>query len=167
MRAQLVGAHAARGAATNGGAGLRRTIGDRLGSDHCATRLRRTGRRAVDFSRSRRRADLPTLDVNQDNIDTTRPDRFADRVSGATVQVMPVDLEQQILIVLRGMKAGDRPATIGDLSRRLGVSSQVIAGCIRQMVARGSAEPSMIQVKGVQTLHGLLGQPVQPVQPVV
>ncbi len=72
---------------------------------------------------------------------------------------MPMDLEQQILKVLRGMKPGDRPATVGDLSRRLGVSSQIIIGCTRQMVHSGTAQPSMIMVKGVETMHGLLGQP--------
>jgi hypothetical protein len=72
---------------------------------------------------------------------------------------MPLDLEQQILIVLRGMKAGDGPATVGDLSRRLGATSPVIRGCIRQMVSSGSAQPSMLNIKGVETLHGLMGQP--------
>lgn len=74
---------------------------------------------------------------------------------------MPVDLEQQILKVLRGMRPGQRPATIGDLSRQLGVTSQIISGCIRRMVESGSAQPSMIPVRGVPTLHGLLGQPVE------
>jgi hypothetical protein len=72
---------------------------------------------------------------------------------------MPLDLEQHILKVLRSKKSGDRPVTIGDLSRQLGVSSPVILSCSRQMVSRGSAEPSMLLVNGVQTLHGLLGQP--------
>ncbi|MGI8527865.1 MAG: hypothetical protein ACR2KO_00160 [Geodermatophilaceae bacterium] len=75
---------------------------------------------------------------------------------------MPLDLEQQILKILRGMKSGDRPATFGDLSRRLGVSSPVIVGCTRQMVRSGVAQPAMITVKGVQELHGLLGQPSAP-----
>lgn len=72
-----------------------------------------------------------------------------------------MDLEQQILKVLRGMKAGQRPATIGDLSRQLGVTSQIISGCIRRMVESGAAQPSMIPVRGVPTLHGLLGQPAE------
>jgi hypothetical protein len=75
---------------------------------------------------------------------------------------MPLDLEQQILKILRGMKAGDRPATVGDLSRRLGVGHQVIMGCTRRMVANGTAAPSMVLVKGVSTLHGLLAQPPAP-----
>lgn len=70
-----------------------------------------------------------------------------------------MDLEQQILKVLRGMNPGDRPATVGDLSRRLGVSSQIVMGCTRQMVHNGTAQPSMVMVKGVETMHGLLGQP--------
>jgi hypothetical protein len=72
---------------------------------------------------------------------------------------MAVDLEQHILTVIRAMKPGDRPATIGDLSRRFGVNATVIAACMRQMVDSGAARPSMIDVSGVPVLHGLLPMP--------
>ena len=72
---------------------------------------------------------------------------------------MPTDLEQSILKVLRGMKAGDRPATIGDLARRLGASANLVSSCARQMVDKGLAEPSMIGGPEKRTLHGLLPQP--------
>lgn len=75
---------------------------------------------------------------------------------------MHLDLEQQILKVLRGMKSGDRPATVGDLARRLGASPQVVHGCFRQMVQNGTAKPHMVTINGVETLHGLLGQPAAP-----
>lgn len=78
---------------------------------------------------------------------------------------MPVDLEQHILVLLRGMKYGARPATVGDLSRQFGVSSQLVRSCISQMVDRGTAEPFMIMVHGVPTLHGLMGQHPAPVAP--
>ena len=72
---------------------------------------------------------------------------------------MPLDLEQHILKVLRGMSSGDRPATINDLSRALGINPPVIRDCITEMVERGTAQPSMVSIKGVSTLHGLMGQP--------
>ena len=71
---------------------------------------------------------------------------------------MPLDLEQHILLLLQGMRSEARPATVGDLSRRFGVSSQLVRSCITQMVDRGVAQPSMVDVKGVPTLHGLMGQ---------
>ena len=77
----------------------------------------------------------------------------------ASVLGMPVDIEEHILAVLRGMKAGDRPATFGDLSRRFGVSHDVISRCSRRMVDAGLAEPSMVPIRGTMTLHGLLPQP--------
>lgn len=79
---------------------------------------------------------------------------------------MVLDLEQQILKVLRGTtNSGDRPVTLGELSRRLGVSSQLIAGCTRRMVRHGTAQPSIITMDGVPTLHGLLSQPPGPALP--
>jgi hypothetical protein len=72
---------------------------------------------------------------------------------------MPIDLEQQILAVLRAMPADARPATFGDLSRRFGVSSELISRCARDMVDRGVAAPSMVLVRGTSTLHGLLPAP--------
>jgi hypothetical protein len=71
---------------------------------------------------------------------------------------MPVELTDQILQVLR-TTATNRPITISDLARRFGANRQLIAGCARQLVDNGSAVPSMIDVHGVSTLHGLLPQP--------
>lgn len=72
---------------------------------------------------------------------------------------MPIKIELQILTVLQGMNVAGRPATFGDLARRFGVSSDLIALHARQLVAEGRAEPSMINVRGVPTLHGLMPQP--------
>jgi len=72
---------------------------------------------------------------------------------------MPVDLDTQILTVLRGMKVSDRPATIGDLARRFGLSAAVISAAARRLVDGGAAAPSMIEIRGVPTLHRLLAQP--------
>jgi hypothetical protein len=69
---------------------------------------------------------------------------------------MPINQELQILTVLQGMNASARPATFGDLARRFGVSSDLISLHARQLVADGRAQPSMINVRGVPTLHGLL-----------
>lgn len=52
-----------------------------------------------------------------------------------------------------------KPLTFADLSRRFGVSSGLIASCARGLVDSGLASPSMITVKGVQVLHGLMPQP--------
>lgn len=56
------------------------------------------------------------------------------------------------------MKPDARPATMGDLARRFGVSPDLVAKCARQMVDKGIASPSMITVHGVPTLHGLMPQ---------
>ncbi len=69
---------------------------------------------------------------------------------------MPIDMESQILTVLKGMSASGRPATFGDLARRFGVSAELIALHAKQLVADGRAEPSMVNVRGVPTLHGLM-----------
>jgi hypothetical protein len=68
-------------------------------------------------------------------------------------------MELQILTVLQGMNSAGRPATFGDLARRFGVSSDLVALHARQLVADGRAQPSMINVRGVPTLHGLMPQP--------
>jgi hypothetical protein len=72
---------------------------------------------------------------------------------------VPIDIERQILAVLQGMKVSGRPATFADLARRFGVSSELIALHAKHLVSEGRAEPSMIDVRGVQTLHGLMPQP--------
>jgi hypothetical protein len=68
-------------------------------------------------------------------------------------------MEQHIFALLRGMKAGDRPLTFGDIARQVGVSYDSIARCARLMVDAGLAEPAMVPVRGTPTLHGLLPQP--------
>ncbi|HST81390.1 MAG TPA: hypothetical protein VLL08_06595 [Kineosporiaceae bacterium] len=65
-------------------------------------------------------------------------------------------MESQILTVLKGMSASARPATFADLARRFGVSADLIALHAKQLVAQGRAEPSMVNVRGVPTLHGLM-----------
>jgi hypothetical protein len=68
-------------------------------------------------------------------------------------------MELQILTVLQGMDPAGRPATFGDLARAFGVSSDLIALHAKQLIADGRAEPSMINVRGVPTLHGLMPKP--------
>jgi hypothetical protein len=70
-----------------------------------------------------------------------------------------MDMEQQILVLLRGMNAGDRPLTFGDVARQFGVSYDSVARCAQLMVDTGVAKPAMIPVRGTPTLHGLLPQP--------
>lgn len=72
---------------------------------------------------------------------------------------MPMDLEQQILKVLRGMSANTRPPTFGDLARRFGVTADLVAHSARRMVEKGIAKPSMVEIHGVSKMHGLLPQP--------
>jgi transposase-like protein len=69
---------------------------------------------------------------------------------------MPVELTEQILTVLRTTADQNRPMTISQLARRFGANPQLIAGCARQLVDNGSAQPSMVMVNGVLTLHGLM-----------
>jgi hypothetical protein len=73
--------------------------------------------------------------------------------------VVPIDMEMQILTVLQGMNAAGRPATFGDLARRFGVSTDLIALHARQLVAEGRAQPSMVTIRGVPTLYGLMPAP--------
>jgi hypothetical protein len=87
---------------------------------------------------------------------TRRATRDYARRSTASVMTMPMDIEEHILQLLKGMKVGDRPATFGDLARRFGVSHDVISRCSRHIVDAGLAEPSMVPVRGTMTLHGLL-----------
>jgi hypothetical protein len=73
-----------------------------------------------------------------------------------------MDLEQQILKVLRGMSSESRPPTFGDLARRFGVTADLVAHSARLMVEKGVAKPSMVEIHGVQKMHGLLPQPAAP-----
>lgn len=74
---------------------------------------------------------------------------------------MPVTLETQIMTVLRTMTGADRPATIGDLARRFGLSAAIVSASARRLVDEGTARASMVEIRGVNTLHGLLPQPAQ------
>jgi|GEM_PF-2618157 len=76
-----------------------------------------------------------------------------------------MDLEQQILKVLRGMNANTRPPTFGDLARRFGVTADLVAHSARRMVEKGVAKPSMVEIHGVNKMHGLLPQPAASVPP--
>lgn len=84
------------------------------------------------------------------------------RAARGYCRYMPVEMEEQILSVLRGMKAGDRPITFGELARRFGVSYDAISRYARNLVDGGLAETSMIRVRGSMTPHGLLPQPAAP-----
>lgn len=66
------------------------------------------------------------------------------------------------------MNATDRPATIGDLARRFGLSAAIISASARRMVDNGTAKPSMIEIRGVPTLHGLMpqGKVPAPAEPI-
>lgn len=72
---------------------------------------------------------------------------------------MPNNLETQILSVVNGKNAGARPTTIGDLARQFGASSALVSGCAASLVSRNLAVATMVDVRGVPKLHGLL--PVQ------
>ena len=51
-----------------------------------------------------------------------------------------MDMEQQILVLLRGMNAGDRPLTFGYVARQFGVSYDSVARCAQLMVDTGVAK---------------------------
>ena len=76
-----------------------------------------------------------------------------------------MDVDQHILKALRGRPAQSRPMTIGDLARQLGVTRMIVAPAAQRLVDEGLAQPSMIAVRGVPTLHGLL--PLAAADPVV
>ena len=46
--------------------------------------------------------------------------------------------------------------TIGDFARQFGASRPVILSAVRRLVSDHRAEPSMVDVHGIPTLHGLL-----------
>jgi hypothetical protein len=76
-----------------------------------------------------------------------------------------MNIDQEILQMLQGRSVADRPLTIGDFARRFGASPQIIVGAARRLVDGQLAEPCMVDVHGVPTLHGL--RPVPPVQAAV
>jgi hypothetical protein len=69
---------------------------------------------------------------------------------------MPQDLAGQILTIVQRKKVGDRPTTLFDLARHFGADVAVITSCVRLMIDQGLVEPSMVTIRGRQTLHGLL-----------
>jgi hypothetical protein len=69
-----------------------------------------------------------------------------------------VDLDEQMLAMLRARTAEDRPLTISDFARRFGAPRQIVLSAARRLVDGHLAEPSMLEVQGKSTLHGL--QPV-------
>ncbi len=71
-----------------------------------------------------------------------------------------MNLDQHILQVLAAPKAGARTVTIGDLARRFGLSPTVILPAAHRLVDGGLAMPTMVDVRGVPTLRGLLPVPV-------
>ena len=72
---------------------------------------------------------------------------------------MPTDLEKQILNCLRSLTSADRPATFNHLARQFGTTAPLIASLAQQMVDKGLAQPSYVNIKGVQKMYGLLPQP--------
>ena len=64
-------------------------------------------------------------------------------------------LAQEILGLLDESGNDQTPVTIGQLSRRLGVSSTLTRLCARQLVADGAAGAVMVEQLGVMTIHGL------------
>jgi hypothetical protein len=71
---------------------------------------------------------------------------------------MPSDLEREILTVLQTMRADGAPASFALLARRCGATPGLIASCARQMIDKGTAQPAMVNSRGVATLHGLMPQ---------
>lgn len=71
-----------------------------------------------------------------------------------------INLEQQILKMLKVRSPQDRALTINDFARQFGANPQIVTSLARQLVESGQARPSMVMVHGVSTLHGLLPQVV-------
>ena len=68
-----------------------------------------------------------------------------------------------MLRILQGRTAQDRPLTIGDFARRFGANPKIISGAAQRLVDGHRAEPCMVDVHGVSTLHGLLPLQAQAV----
>jgi predicted ArsR family transcriptional regulator len=68
---------------------------------------------------------------------------------------MPRTLAQEILVVLDEPSSDRGPVTIGQLSRRLGVSSALTRLCARQLVADGTVEAVMVEHAGMTTIQAL------------
>lgn len=66
------------------------------------------------------------------------------------------DIDQHILQALAAGAPGGPPITINDLARRFGLSALAVRPAARRLVEGGLATASLVDVKGVPTLHGLL-----------
>jgi predicted ArsR family transcriptional regulator len=77
---------------------------------------------------------------------------------------MPRTLAQEVLVILDEPSADRGPVTIGQLSRRLGVSSALTRLCARQLVADGQVEAVMVEHAGMTTIQGL--SRIRPADPV-
>jgi DNA-binding IclR family transcriptional regulator len=78
---------------------------------------------------------------------------------------MPTALAPQILQVLRTLTTADRPVTFNALARELGTTAPLIESLARDLVAKGLAEPSYVDRRGVRTMYGLMPQPVAAAKP--
>jgi hypothetical protein len=65
-------------------------------------------------------------------------------------------LSQEVLEVLEEPRTAEGPVSLAYLARRFGVSSALMTSCAQQLVASGSAEPTMASRRGVLTIQGLL-----------
>ena len=68
---------------------------------------------------------------------------------------MPRTLAQEILVLLDEPSAERAPVTIGQLSRRLGVSSALTRLCARQLLADGTVDAVMLEHAGMTTIQAL------------
>jgi hypothetical protein len=73
-----------------------------------------------------------------------------------------MNIDQQMLRMLAARAPQDRPLTIGDFARDFGASPQIIVGAARRLVDGHLAEPYMVDVHGIPTLHGLSPLPREP-----
>lgn len=68
---------------------------------------------------------------------------------------VPRTLAQEILVLLDEPSVKQAPVTIGQLSRRLGVSSALTRLCARQLVAEGVVDAVMLDHAGTTTIQAL------------
>lgn len=71
-----------------------------------------------------------------------------------------MNLDTHILKAIQARPVGSRAMTINDLSRQFGVSPFTALAAARRLVEDDLAAPSMVDVHGVPTLHGLVPLPV-------
>ena len=76
-----------------------------------------------------------------------------------------MNLDTHILKAIQARPAGSRAMTINDLSREFGVTPFTALAAARRLVEDDLVAPSMINVHGVPTLHGLVPLPVAQASP--